>query len=192
MLVRVWTSDFDLFTPKSHEVISIAIDICFGLTDLFPSEVLAAAIQQLVDDATLPPLFMRTVTLLRCLLSVRGSSPVAPQVIQAVKTYKTLIPYVAGGLMTRLIQKKIWTLGGLWDGFVLCGKIIAPASYGSLLLLPLQQLAEVAEKHPTLRTGLREYVQKKGGNINKYLEILGREDTPMRSPSSAVNAVSVA
>lgn len=38
-----------------------AIDICFGLTDLFPSEILAAAIQQLVDNPTLPVLFMRTV-----------------------------------------------------------------------------------------------------------------------------------
>lgn len=39
----------------------LAIDICFGLTDLFPSEILAAAIQQLVDNPTLPVLFMRTV-----------------------------------------------------------------------------------------------------------------------------------
>lgn len=98
------------------------------------------------------------------------------QVIQAVKTYKTLIPYVAGGLMTRLIQKKIWTLGPLWNGFVLCGKIIAPASYASLLLLPSAQLAEVAEKHPQLRTGLRDYVLKKGGNTSRYLDVLGREE----------------
>lgn len=41
--------------------LNLAIDICFGLTDLFPSEILAAAIQQLVDNPTLPVLFMRTV-----------------------------------------------------------------------------------------------------------------------------------
>lgn len=86
--------------------------------------------------------------------------------------------------MTRLIQKKIWTLGKLWDGFVLCGKIIAPASYPSLLLLPAAQLAEVAEKQPGLRVGLREYVLKKGGNTSRYLDVLGREE-----PSAPVQAV---
>ncbi|KAF8317119.1 hypothetical protein DL93DRAFT_2134523 [Clavulina sp. PMI_390] len=144
-----------------------AIDICFGLTDFFPSEILAATIQQLVDNPTLPVLFMRTV-------------------IQAVKTYKTLISYVAKTLMTRLIQKKIWTLGKLWDGFILCGKIIAPASYGALLLLPPAQLAEVAEKQPSLRIGLREHVLKKGGhNISKYLDVLGREETPASTDAGA-------
>jgi symplekin len=106
------------------------------------------------------------------------------QVIQAIKTYKTLIPYVAGGLMTRLIQKKIWTIGKLWDGFVLCGKIIAPASYPSLLLLPATQLAEVAEKHSALRVGLREYVLKKGGNTSRYLDVLGREETNVPAQAS--------
>lgn len=154
-----------------------AIDICFSLTDFFPSEVLAATIQQLVDNANLPVLFMRTVSVLvDNRVFVESHLLSHTQVIQAIKTYKTLIPYVAGGLMTRLIQKKIWTLGKLWDGFVLCGKIIAPASYPSLLLLPAAQLAEVAEKQPALRSGLREYVLKKGGNTSRYLDVLGRDD----------------
>lgn len=87
--------------------------------------------------------------------------------------------------MTRLIQKKIWTLGKLWDGFVLCGKIIAPASYPSLLLLPSAQLAEVAEKQPALRVGLREYVLKKGGNTSRYLDVLGREESSTPVPAAA-------
>jgi Symplekin tight junction protein C terminal len=38
-----------------------AIDICFSLTELFPSEIFAVAMQQMVDNSTLPVLFMRTV-----------------------------------------------------------------------------------------------------------------------------------
>jgi symplekin len=151
---------------------------------LFPSEILAAAIQQLVDNATLPVLFMRTVRLFSVYVSLLDVSCRYLKVIQAIKTYKTLIPYVAGGLMTRLIQKKIWTIGKLWDGFVLCGKIIAPASYPSLLLLPATQLAEVAEKHPALRVGLREYVLKKGGNTSRYLDVLGREESGVPAQSA--------
>ncbi len=38
-----------------------AIDLCFGLTDLFPSEVFAVFMQRIIDGTTLPTLFMRTV-----------------------------------------------------------------------------------------------------------------------------------
>lgn len=42
----------------------IAINICFSMTDIFRSEVLGAVMQQLVDEAILPTLFLRTVRVL--------------------------------------------------------------------------------------------------------------------------------
>ncbi|KAF8329522.1 Symplekin tight junction protein C terminal-domain-containing protein [Cantharellus anzutake] len=135
------------------------IDICFGLTELFPSEVFAVGMQQIVDKPTLPVLFMRTV-------------------IIAVKTYKSLVPFVARTLMSRLILKKIWTVPQLWDGFMRCARIIAPASYGALQQLPREQLAEVAEKHPVLRSGLRDHIIKKaGGTKSKILDVLGGDES---------------
>ncbi|KAH9995475.1 Symplekin tight junction protein C terminal-domain-containing protein [Russula vinacea] len=52
-----------------------AIGICFSMTDVFRSEILAVVMQQILDEPVLPTLFMRTV-------------------IQAVKTYKSLTGFI--------------------------------------------------------------------------------------------------
>ncbi|PLW36450.1 hypothetical protein PCASD_11211 [Puccinia coronata f. sp. avenae] len=67
-----------------------AIGLCFSMTEVFKPEVLAAFMQQVVDELTLPTLFLRTV-------------------IQAVQTYKSLQAFVSTTLLSRLILKKIWT-----------------------------------------------------------------------------------
>jgi hypothetical protein len=41
--------------------VNIAIGICFQIVDVFRSDVLAAVMQQLLDSAVLPTLFLRTV-----------------------------------------------------------------------------------------------------------------------------------
>ena len=112
--------------------------------------------------------------------------------IQAVRTYKSLIPFVARTLMSRLILKKIWTVSQLWDGFMICAKLIAPASYGALQQLPREQLAEVAEKHPVLRSGLRDHIIKKGGAKSKILEVLGGDENSVPAATAIpTNVVSV-
>jgi symplekin len=118
---------------------SKAIGICFSMTDIFRSEILAAALQQIVEEPVLPTLFMRTI-------------------IQTVSTYKSLVPYVSTGLLSRLITKKVWTDSRLWEGFIMCAKRIAPASYNALLQLPKDQLRNLVEKEPTLKTGLHDFV----------------------------------
>ncbi|KAH9032328.1 Symplekin tight junction protein C terminal-domain-containing protein [Lactarius hengduanensis] len=138
-----------------------AIGICFSMTDVFRSEILAVVMQQILDEPVLPTLFMRTV-------------------IQAVKTYKSLTGFVSTTLLSRLITKKIWTTPLLWEGFIRCAQIVAPASFLVLLQLPKEQLRELVAKQPSLRGPLREFVQKKGGNPARaavYLEIIG-EDEP--------------
>ncbi|ORY92427.1 Symplekin tight junction protein C terminal-domain-containing protein [Leucosporidium creatinivorum] len=138
-----------------------AIAICFSMSDAFRPEVLAAFMQQLVDEPVLPVLFMRTV-------------------IQAVTTYKTLQPFVSATLLPRLISKKVWETGPLWEGFIRCAKVISPHSFAALLLLPQEQLKDVVEKQPTLKGPLREYVKQKTGS-NKarsavLFEALGGEE----------------
>ena len=39
-----------------------AIGICFSMTDVFRSEILAVVMQQIVDEPVLPVLFLRTVS----------------------------------------------------------------------------------------------------------------------------------
>ncbi|RPD64406.1 hypothetical protein L226DRAFT_506092 [Lentinus tigrinus ALCF2SS1-7] len=138
-----------------------AITICFSMTDIFRSEILAVVMNQLVDEPNLPTLFLRTV-------------------IQAVTTYRSLRGFVSTTLLSRLITKKIWTNPHLWEGFIRCAKLIAPASFGALLQLPKEQLREVVEKQPSLKAELREHVMKKGTNkarVAGYLDIFGEDDS---------------
>lgn len=96
--------------------------------------------------------------------------------IQSVQTYKSLVGFVSTTLLSRLITKKIWTNHALWQGFIHCAKVIAPASFGALLQLPKDQLRELVDKQPGLKSGLREYVIKKAGNkarVASFLEVFG-------------------
>jgi symplekin len=62
-----------------------------------------------------------------------------------------------------LIAKKVWLNDKLWGGFVLCAKLIAPASFGALLQLPKEQLKDLVSKQPGLKTGLRTFMASKPG-----------------------------
>jgi symplekin len=111
------------------------------------------------------------------------------QVIQAVSTYRSLVPFVSSTLLTRLITKKIWTVAPLWEGFIRCAKLIAPASFGALLQLPKEQLRELVDKQPSLKAGLREYVMKKAGNkarVAGLLDIFSEDDTATSTPAKSI------
>ncbi|BGP47764.1 hypothetical protein JCM10450v2_003629 [Rhodotorula kratochvilovae] len=146
-----------------------AISICFSMADGFRPEILAAFMQQAVDEPVIPNLFLRTV-------------------IQAVTTYKSLQPFVSTTLLSRLIAKKVWTVGPLWEGFIRLAKAIAPNSFAALLQLPKEQLAEAVAKQPSLRAPLREYVVKKGGanhaRSQAVLEAIGEDDPAAATPKS--------
>lgn len=155
-----------------------AIGVCFSMTDIFRSDILAVVMNQLVDEPVLPTLFLRTVGT-HCLFDRSSYNSFFSQVIQAVTTYRSLVNFVSTTLLTRLITKKIWTNPPLWEGFIRCAKVIAPASYGALLQLPRDQLRELADKQPSLKAGLREYVMKKAGNkarVGKLLDIFSEDD----------------
>ncbi|MCO5590039.1 hypothetical protein L7F22_044008 [Adiantum nelumboides] len=135
-----------------------AIRLCFGMTDIFRSEVIGAVLNLLIEEPVLPVLFMRTA-------------------IIAVRTYKALSSYISTIFLSRLIIKKVWQQPLLWEGFIICAKQTAPASLSALIQLPREQLRDVVEKQPDLRVGLRDYLIKKaGGNkarLRSFLELLG-------------------
>jgi symplekin len=91
-----------------------------------------------------------------------------------------MVNFVSTTLFNRLIVKRVWTNPPLWEGFIRCAKLIAPASYASLLQLPLEQLRDVVDRQPGLKAGLREYVSKNVRNSNRtkltsLMDILGDE-----------------
>ncbi|KAJ8461969.1 hypothetical protein ONZ51_g11199 [Trametes cubensis] len=139
----------------------ISIGICFSMTEIFRSEILAVVMNQLVDKPNLPTLFLRTV-------------------IQAATTYRSLVGFVSTTLLSRLITKKIWTNPPLWGGFIRLAKLIAPAIFGVLLQLPKDQLRELVNKQPSLKASLREHVMRKGTNkarVAGYLDIFGEDNS---------------
>lgn len=102
-------------------------------------------------------------------------------------------------LLSRLITKKIWQNPKLWDGFIMCAKLIAPASFGALLQLPKDQLRDLVDKQPGLKAGLRDYVIKKAGNktrVAHFLEVFGEdnsaaEGSPAPTPPQQPQATAV-
>ena len=113
------------------------------MTTVFRSDVLATSLSRITDLPTLPVVFLRTT-------------------IQAVSTYKSLIPFIANNILPKLVTKRIWEQPPLWDGFVRLAKMIAPASFGSLLQLPRDWLKDVCERQPTLKSGLKAFLAGKG------------------------------
>ena len=49
-----------------------AIGICFSMTDVFRSEILAVVMQQIMDEPVLPTLFLRTVRIIASFFSLKG------------------------------------------------------------------------------------------------------------------------
>lgn len=113
------------------------------MTTVFRSDVLATSLSRITDLPTLPVVFLRTT-------------------IQAVSTYKSLIPFIANNIMPKLIVKKVYDNPPLWDGFVRLAKMIAPASFGSLLQLPKEWLRDVLVKQPGIKQGLKTHLESKG------------------------------
>ncbi|KAG0020520.1 hypothetical protein BGZ81_009301 [Podila clonocystis] len=135
-----------------------AMDICFNHPEIYKSEIIAVVLQQLLDQPTIPSLFMRTV-------------------IQAITLYKNLVGFVNSMILARLVAKKVWTRPVLWKGFVRCAKLMQPTSSSVLASLPKPQLKEVLAMDPSLKEPVEAYVKAKssgrrvGGGAAKQVNL---------------------
>ena len=114
-------------------------NLCFQMKDIFTPKVLSIAIQHLIQQTPLPKLFMRTVI---------QTTNIAPQ----------LKGFVVD-LLAKLVGKKIWNDRSQWQGFLMCAKLTAPASYAIVMQLPVPSLQDALRRMPDLQQPLREYVQ---------------------------------
>ncbi|XP_062186782.1 uncharacterized protein LOC133890428 [Phragmites australis] len=113
---------------------------CFEQRTIFTQQVLAKALNQLVEQIPLPLLFMRTV-------------------MQAIGAFPALVDFVME-IMSRLVSKQIWKYPKLWVGFLKCAILTKPQSYGVLLQLPAPQLENALSKNPTLKAPLVEHANQ--------------------------------
>ncbi|KAK4053379.1 hypothetical protein OIV83_001543 [Microbotryomycetes sp. JL201] len=130
------------------------------MTDAFRPETLTSWMTMTVDkrDEPIPVLFMRTV-------------------IQALSTYKTLTPIVAGTLLPKLISRQVWELPPLWEGLVRCVKATSPVSFAACLQLPRIWLKDVVDKQPTLKAPLRDFVLQSKEPDTELLHVLGADES---------------
>lgn len=130
--------------------------MCFTKPKVFTQDVLAVALQHLVEQTPLPLLFMRTV-------------------IQALQACPKLKGFVMSLLM-RLISKKVWTDDKMWLGFIKCAQMTVPQSLDVLLKLPVEQLADALQRGPSLHDPLRDLMSRGSNKLHlssRHFELVG-------------------
>ncbi|TXG52605.1 hypothetical protein EZV62_021774 [Acer yangbiense] len=120
--------------------ITDACSACFEQRTVFTQQVLAKALNQMVDQTPLPLLFMRTV-------------------IQAIDAFPTLVDFVME-LLSKLVSKQVWRMPKLWVGFLKCVSQTRPHSFPVLLKLPPPQLENALNKYANLRAALAAYASQ--------------------------------
>ncbi|KAL6317735.1 hypothetical protein AAG906_030489 [Vitis piasezkii] len=141
--------------------ITEACSACFEQRTVFTPQVLAKALNQMVDHTPLPLLFMRTV-------------------IQAIDAYPTLVDFVME-ILSKLVSKQVWRMPKLWVGFLKCVSQTQPHSFRVLLQLPAPQLESALNKHANLRGPLSAYASQpsiKSSLPRSILIVLGLVNEP--------------
>ncbi|KAL2340050.1 hypothetical protein Fmac_007990 [Flemingia macrophylla] len=136
--------------------ITDACSACFEQRTVFTQQVLAKALNQMVDQTPLPLLFMRTV-------------------IQAIDAFPALVDFVME-ILSKLVTKQVWRMPKLWVGFLKCVYQTQPRSFHVLLQLPPQQLESALNRHANLRGPLTSYASQptvKSSLSRSTLAVLG-------------------
>ncbi|KAH9755995.1 Symplekin [Citrus sinensis] len=136
--------------------ITDACSACFEQRTVFTQQVLAKALNQMVDQTPLPLLFMRTV-------------------IQAIDAFPTLVDFVME-ILSKLVSKQVWRMPKLWVGFLKCVSQTRPHSFPVLLKLPPPQLESALNKYANLRGPLATYASQpslKSSIPRSILAVLG-------------------
>ncbi|KAJ4850650.1 hypothetical protein Tsubulata_037952 [Turnera subulata] len=120
--------------------ITDACSACFEQRTVFTQQVLARALNQMVDQTPLPLLFMRTV-------------------IQAIDAFPSLVDFVME-ILSKLVSRQVWKMPKLWVGFMKCVSQTRPHSFHVLLQLPPPQLESALNKHANLRGPLATFASQ--------------------------------
>lgn len=121
------------------------IQVCFVMPTVFKPDIIATGLQQLIDQPELPTMLMRTM-------------------LQSASHHKGLSSFLVG-LLSRLLNREIWTLPKLWDGYIRCLRTLAPSSHAVMLQLPMAQLDSVLTAAPELRPGFITYLRQQSATI---------------------------
>ncbi|KAI7738658.1 hypothetical protein M8C21_021955 [Ambrosia artemisiifolia] len=138
-----------------------ACSACFEQRTVFTQQVLAKALNQMVDQTPVPLLFMRTV-------------------IQAIDAFPKLVDFVME-MLSKLVNRQVWRMPKLWVGFLKCISQTQPHSFRVLLQLPSPQLEGALNKYGSLRGPLAAYANQpsvKASLPRSTLQALGLASEP--------------
>ncbi|KAI3760736.1 hypothetical protein L1987_51135 [Smallanthus sonchifolius] len=148
-----------------------ACSACFEQRTVFTQQVLAKALNQMVDQTYLPLLFMRTV-------------------IQAIDAFPKLVDFVME-ILSKLVSKQVWRMPKLWVGFLKCISQTQPHSFCVLLQLPSPQLEGALNKYGSLRGPLAAYANQPSIKVSlprSTLQALGLASEPQLQQQSLQSA----
>ncbi|KAM5575185.1 hypothetical protein ABKV19_014231 [Rosa sericea] len=141
--------------------ITDACSACFEQRTVFTQQVLAKALNQMVDQTPIPLLFMRTV-------------------IQAIDAFPSLVDFVME-ILSKLVRKQVWRMPKLWVGFLKCASQTQPHSFHVLLQLPPPQLESALNKYTNVKGPLAAYASQasiKASLSRPTLAVLGLTNEP--------------
>lgn len=127
---------------------------------VFTVNAISSGLGQLVDQSPLPQLLgrslLQSISLLNPVTSLNG-------------------PFLIS-LLARLIPRKIWEAGKLWEGWIRCCRALLPGSLSVLLQLPTGQLEKLLKDGGMgvdLKVPLKEYLYNQPPSVrNRYTSIL--------------------
>ncbi|XP_027148564.1 symplekin isoform X1 [Coffea eugenioides] len=140
---EVMVAIHDINPERDHlplKKITDACSVCFEQRTVFTQQVMAKALNQMVDQTPLPLLFMRTV-------------------IQTTDAFPALVDFVME-LLSKLVSRQVWRMPKLWVGFLKCVSQTQPHSFRVLLQLPSPQLESALNKYAHLRGPLATYASQ--------------------------------
>lgn len=136
----------ELHALKADKDVGAASRACFDMRAVFKQEVVAKAIQQLVERTEIPGMLMRTVLLARVY-------------------HPELEKYLTENVMLRLIEKRVWLDASLWEGFLMyCENV---KGLNIVLRLPTAQLDDALTK----KVGLVKMFQELVSNPKSWKKI---------------------
>ena len=116
-----------------------AISVCLASQQVFTSEVLALAVDAMVDFEPLPLLFMRTL-------------------IQCVQAHPSLAAF-ARGILGKLVKRQVWNMSPkVWQGFLHSLKQLAPGSFEVIQQLPVDKLDDVFKTAPEIVKSFSDFM----------------------------------
>lgn len=142
---------FELHMLPCTANVCAALKICFEMIGVFTEEVVATALQKIMEASYIPDMLMRTVLMAR-------------------KLYPRLDPYIRETVILGthgVIRKKVWTVPAMWTGFVAYCVAVQDRCLTMLVRLPYQKLTEVLSSEGELKSLVHDVLVDEVVHINK-------------------------